>query len=40
LREWLLPSDIFAGLNRRGNTGWLPAELVWLALYWAWEEAK
>ena len=40
LREWLLPSGIFAGLNRHGNTGWLPADLVWLALCWAWEESK
>lgn len=40
LREWLLPSGIFAGLYQHGNTGWLPADLVWLALCWAWEESK
>jgi hypothetical protein len=40
LREWLLPSGIFAGLYRHGNTGWLPVDLVWLALCWAWEESQ
>lgn len=41
LRDWLLPGDkIFAGLKRHGNTEWLPIDLVWLALCWAWEESK
>ncbi|HSG69579.1 MAG TPA: transposase [Planctomycetaceae bacterium] len=41
LREWLLPKDqIFAGLKLHGNTDWSPANLVWLALCWAWEESR
>lgn len=41
LREWLLPNvKIFTGLKRHGNTGWAPADLVWLVLCWAWEESK
>ncbi len=41
LQEWLLPSDrIFASLCPHGNTKWVPAALVWLALCWAWAESK
>lgn len=40
LRQWLLPSGIFAGLNLHGNITWSPVDLVWLVLCWAWEESK
>lgn len=40
LREWLLPSGIFAGLNLHGNITWSPVDLVWLVLCWGWEESK
>lgn len=41
LRAWLLPSvTIFAGLRLHGNTTWSPSNLVWLALCWAWSEAR
>lgn len=40
LQEWLLPDGIFTGLNLHGNTEWVPAALVWLALCWAWSESK
>lgn len=41
LLRWFLPNaDIFAGLKLHGNTKWLPTALVWLALCWAWAEAR
>ena len=40
LREWLLPSGIFARLNLHGNITWSPVDLVWLVLCWSWEESK
>jgi len=41
LRRWLLPNDgIFASLRFHGNTSWLPAMLVWLALCWSWSESR
>jgi len=41
LQQWLLPDDgIFANLKRHGNTGWLPSQLVWLALCWSWSECN
>lgn len=41
LREWFLPNaKIFVGLGRHGNTSWTVTGLVWLALCWAWSEAK
>jgi hypothetical protein len=37
----LLPNEaIFADLPLHGNTNWTPAALVWLALCWAWSDAR
>lgn len=39
--NWLLPDDtIFSRMRRHGNTKWLPKYLVFLALLWAWSEAR
>ena len=39
--DWFLPGDApFASLTLHGNTRWKPAALVWLALCWAWSEAR
>lgn len=41
LREWFLPCDtIFSDIRLHGNSKWLPLGLVWLALCWAWDEAR
>jgi hypothetical protein len=41
LREWFLPDDsIFSKLRFHGNSKWLPMGLVWLALCWAWCDAR
>src|ERR1700689_3474949 len=41
LREWFLPDDsIFCKLVFHGNSKWKPLCLVWLALCWAWCEAR
>jgi len=41
LLQWFLPTaDIFAKLTLHGNTKWLPTALVWLAIGWAWAEAR
>jgi hypothetical protein len=41
LRKWFLPDGgIFANLKFHGNTRWLPLDLVWLALCWAWSESR
>lgn len=41
LQKWLLPREgIFANLGLHGNTRWVPAALVWLALCWAWAEPR
>jgi Transposase DDE domain len=41
LRDWLLPdASIFAPLRFHGNTKWTPAALVWMALCWAWSDAR
>jgi hypothetical protein len=41
LWKWFLPDgQIFSKLKRHGNTSWLPVDLVWLALCWAWSEAR
>jgi hypothetical protein len=41
LRQWLLPHDsIFATLWLHGNSKWLPANLVWMALCWAWSDKR
>lgn len=40
LRDWLLPNHgIFASLPLHGNTNWMPLNLVWQALCWAWSES-
>jgi hypothetical protein len=40
-REWLLPDDsIFSKLRFHGNSKWKPIGLVWLALCWAWCDAR
>ena len=41
LRKWLLPDDsIFSRIQFHGNIKWTPTCLVWLALCWAWSEAR
>jgi hypothetical protein len=41
LREWLFPDDgIFSGIRFHGNIKWTPRFLVWLALCWAWSDAR
>jgi Transposase DDE domain len=41
LREWLLPDDsIFSTIRFHGNSRWVPVRLVWLALCWAWCDAR
>jgi Transposase DDE domain len=40
-RDWFLPGDTpFASLTLHGNTRWKPSALVWLALCWAWSDAR
>jgi hypothetical protein len=39
--SWFLPDDAaFAGIEFHGNVTWRPTALVWLALVWAWLEAR
>jgi hypothetical protein len=39
--EWFLSdAGIFSNLKFHGNTSWLPKDLVWLALCWAWSESR
>lgn len=41
LRDWLMPDDgIFLQIKLHGNIKWQPRYLVWLALCWAWMEAR
>ena len=41
LRDWFLPDgSIFSQIRIHGNTKWLPLSLVWLALCWAWTDAR
>jgi hypothetical protein len=41
LRDWFLPdASIFSQLCFHGNSKWTPAYLVWLALCWAWCDAR
>src|SRR5579872_4426459 len=41
LQRWLLPNNgIFAIFRFHGNTSWLPASLVGLALCWSWSESR
>ena len=41
LRDWLLPdASIFAPIALHGNSKWLPANLVWMALCWAWSDKR
>jgi len=41
LRKWFLPDDsIFSRIRFHGNIKWTPTCLVWLALCWAWSEAR
>jgi hypothetical protein len=41
LREWFLPGEsIFSSIRFHGNIKWTPTCLVWLALCWAWSEAR
>jgi hypothetical protein len=41
LRQWLLPDEsIFSTIKRHGNIKWTATLLVWLALSWAWSEAR
>ncbi len=35
---WVVTDDIFGHLPRHGNTKWLPARLVVLAVLWVWSE--
>jgi len=40
-RAWLLPDEhIFSTIRFHGNIKWTPTALVWLALCWAWSEAR
>jgi hypothetical protein len=41
LRDWFLPDDsIFSRIRFHGNSSWTPLRLVWLALCWAWCDAR
>ena len=40
LFRWLLPKRIFLKRRVHGNTKWKSASLVWMAVCWAWCEAK
>src|SRR5262249_32610707 len=41
LRAWLLPDEaIFSAIRFHANIKWAPTSLVWLALCWAWSEAR
>ncbi len=41
LQRWFLPDDsIFSKLRFHGNTSWVPSNLVWLAVCWAWSESR
>jgi IS4 transposase len=41
LREWFLADDgIFSQINFHGNIKWTPVFLVWLAVCWAWADAR
>jgi hypothetical protein len=40
LRDWFAPEAIFSQIKMHGNTKWTPIFLVWLALCWAWSDAK
>jgi hypothetical protein len=41
LRSWLLPDEgIFSRIRFHGNIKWKPSGLVWLALCWAWSDAR
>lgn len=41
LLNWFLPdASIFANIKFHGNTQWLPVQLVWLALFWAWSASR
>lgn len=41
LREWFLPDgSIFSNLRFHGNSKWSPLGLVWLAMCWAWCDAR
>jgi Transposase DDE domain len=41
LRDWLFPDDaIFSKLPFHGNSKWVPLELVWMALCWAWSDKR
>lgn len=40
-QDWLLPdATIFAKIKLHGNTTWTITSLVWLALCWAWSDAR
>jgi len=41
LLDWFLSNGgIFSEVKLHGNTSWLPKNLVWLALCWAWSESR
>jgi hypothetical protein len=41
LRQWLFPDQsIFSKILFHGNIKWTPTCLVWLALCWAWSDAR
>jgi hypothetical protein len=41
LREWLLPDEsIFSSIKFHGNIKWKATGLIWLALCWAWSDAR
>jgi Transposase DDE domain len=41
LRDWFLPDgSIFGNLRLHGNSKWVPLALVWMALCWAWCDAR
>lgn len=41
LQEWFLPDEsIFSGIRLHGKIKWTATFLVWLALCWAWSEAR
>jgi hypothetical protein len=41
LRKWFLPDgSIFSTIRFHGNSKWTPVCLVWMALCWAWSDAR
>jgi hypothetical protein len=38
--SWIVRENIFASVRRHGNTGWLPEQLVVMAVLWVWSSSQ